>query len=136
MLLALRPIVFSPCLTANWADHMQLYNAVDIALDSTPWSSATTAFDALVMGVPLMAIQGLTASARMSSSVVHGAGWPEWICKTPKEYAQLAQSLSAVHEYIRANKGELQCAVLSGPLCDTVSMTRELESSLRSIIHP
>jgi protein O-GlcNAc transferase len=126
--------VFTLPLTANWADHMQLYNAVDIALDSTPWSSATTAFDALAMGVPLMAIQGLTASARMSSSVVHGAGRPEWICKTPNEYAQLAQSLSADYEKIRASKGDLQRAVLSGPLCDTVTMTRELESALRSII--
>ena len=127
--------VFTLPLTANWADHMQLYNAVDIALDSTPWSSATTAFDALAMGVPLMAIQGLTASARMSSSVVLGAGKPEWICKTPEEYAELAQSLSAGYEDIRANKGELQRAVLSGPLCDTASMARELESALRSVIY-
>jgi predicted O-linked N-acetylglucosamine transferase (SPINDLY family) len=87
------------------------------------------------MGVPLMAIQGLTASARMSSSVVHGAGRPEWICKTPKEYAQLAQRLAADYTNIRANKGELQRAVISGPLFDTVSMTRELETALRSIIH-
>lgn len=127
--------VFTLPLTANWSDHMQLYNAVDIALDSTPWSSATTAFDALAMGVPLMAIQGATASARMSSSVVHGAGRPEWICKTPKEYSQIAQSLAADYGNIRANKGELQNAVLSGPLFDAVSMTRELESCLRSIIH-
>lgn len=127
--------VFTLPLTANWAEHMQLYNAVDIALDSNPWSSATTAFDALAMGVPLMAIQGLTASARMSSSVVHGAGRPEWICKTPEEYAQLAQSLAADYVNIRANKGELQHAVLSGPLCDPASMARELESALRSIIN-
>jgi protein O-GlcNAc transferase len=127
--------VFTLPLAANWSDHMQLYNAVDIALDSTPWSSATTAFDTLAMGVPLMAIQGLTASARMSSSVVHGAGRPEWICKTPKEYAQLAQRLAADYTNIRANKGELQRAVISGPLFDTVSMTRELETALRSIIH-
>lgn len=126
--------VFTLPLTANWSDHMQLYNAVDIALDSTPWSSATTAFDALAMGVPLMAIQGSTASARMSSSVVHGAGRPEWICKTPKEYSQIAQSLAADYANIRANKSELQRAVLSGPLYDTASMTRELESALRSII--
>lgn len=127
--------VFTLPVTANWSDHMQLYNAVDIALDSTPWSSATTAFDAFAMGVPLMAIQGLTASARMSSSVVLGGGRPEWICKTPKEYALLAQSLAADYGKIRANKGELQNAVLSGPLFDAVSMTRELESALRSIIH-
>jgi predicted O-linked N-acetylglucosamine transferase (SPINDLY family) len=126
--------VFTLPLTANWTDHMQLYNAVDIALDSTPWSSATTAFDALGMGVPLMAIQGAAASARMSSSVVQGAGRAEWICKTPEQYAQLAQSLSADYAYIRANKNELQRAVLSGPLCDTASMARELERALLSIV--
>jgi protein O-GlcNAc transferase len=126
--------VFTLPLTANWADHMQLYNAIDISLDSTPWSSATTAFDALGMGVPLMAIQGTTASARMSSSVVNGAGRPEWICKTPEEYAVLAQSLSADYEEIRANKRRFQESILSGPLCDTVSMSRELEAALHSII--
>jgi protein O-GlcNAc transferase len=127
--------VFTLPPTANWADHMRLYNAVDVALDSTPWSSATTAFDALGMGVPLMAIQGATASARMSSSVVNGASRPEWICKTPKEYAELAQSLSSNYANIRTSKSELQSAVLSGSLYDTVSLTRELESTLRSIIH-
>jgi predicted O-linked N-acetylglucosamine transferase (SPINDLY family) len=118
----------------NWVEHMKHYNAIDIALDSTPWSSATTAFDVLAMGVPLMAIQGKTASARMSSSVVHGAGKPEWICRTPDDYANLAQSLCKDFRQIRNNKANLQEMVLSGPLYDTQSVTREFERLIRSVV--
>ena len=35
--------------------HMALYDRLDIALDTIPFNSGTTAFDALWMGVPLIA---------------------------------------------------------------------------------
>jgi protein O-GlcNAc transferase len=54
---------------ATHLDHLSCYNAIDIALDTTPWSSATTAFECWGMGVPLVSIYGDTMSGRMSSSI-------------------------------------------------------------------
>lgn len=63
----------------DWQDHVDYYNLLDIALDTTPWSSATTAYEALSMGVPLIAYRGDRMSARMSSSIVTAVGHKEWI---------------------------------------------------------
>ena len=38
--------------------HMALYNRLDIALDTIPFNGGTTTFDALWMGVPMVALEG------------------------------------------------------------------------------
>jgi predicted O-linked N-acetylglucosamine transferase (SPINDLY family) len=68
---------------ADWHDHMDLYNEVDIAIDTTPMTSATTGFEALCMGVPLLAIQSDWMGGRMSSSALTSLGREDWMTPRP-----------------------------------------------------
>ena len=51
-------------------DHLKMYNLVDIALDTFPFNGATTTFEALWMGVPVMTINGNIHHSRVSSSIL------------------------------------------------------------------
>lgn len=115
---------------SSWADHMRTYNQVDVALDTTPWSSATTAFEALAMGVPLVAIRGATMAGRMSSSAVAGLGEPGWIADTPKEFAAIAAGLSANLAALRAARLERQQRALASPLFDAPDLAHHLGEAL------
>ena len=116
--------------TASWVAHMDYYNLVDYALDSTPWSSATTGFDALGMGVPLLAIQGQTIASRMSSSLVSHLGRAEWIATSPSDYGRFGKRI--VHEFmdVRQQKEILQAQVQSSSLFDGRSLAQALEEAL------
>lgn len=123
-----RVAIFEPA--ATWRDHLEYYNLIDYALDSTFWSSATTGFDALGMGVPLLAIQGNTIAARMSSSLVTYLGRKEWIATTPSDYAKLGAIISSEFMEARENKKELQSDVMSSSLFDGPDLARSLEKAL------
>ncbi len=113
----------------GWEDHMATYNQLDVALDTTPWSSATTGFDALAMGVPLVAIRGGCTAARMSASILKGLGRPEWIAETPEQFAAIVARLCADLPALRASRPELRRRVLASPLFDGADLSVHLEEA-------
>ncbi|WPL13871.1 MULTISPECIES: O-linked N-acetylglucosamine transferase family protein [Thiorhodovibrio] len=64
--------------TPSWSEHMALYNHIDIALDTIPFNSASTACDALWMGTPLVTLLGDQLAGRQAVSILTGLGCPEW----------------------------------------------------------
>ncbi|MGB5134626.1 MAG: tetratricopeptide repeat protein [Prochlorococcaceae cyanobacterium] len=119
---------------AHWAAHMAAYNRIDLALDATPWSSATTAFEALAMGTPLVAICGATLAGRMSSAVLEGFGEPGWIAEDPEAFAAIARRLSADLPGLRAARAERRRRALAGPLFDGADLARALEQALEGMV--
>lgn len=111
-------------------EHLGCYNAIDIALDTTPWSGATTAFEALGMGVPLVSICGDTTSGRMSASVVNAAGMSHLITHSVDEFAHCVSELAQDYMNIRGNKAKLQTAVRSSILFDEQRITRDFFSTI------
>jgi protein O-GlcNAc transferase len=116
--------------TPGWEDHLQHYNLIDVALDATPWSSATTAVDALSMGVPLVAIRGQCTSARMSSSLVKGGGHPEWIAETPAEFGATVARLCSDLDSLRDGKLDRQQQMLHSPLMDQAGLADAVMSAI------
>jgi protein O-GlcNAc transferase len=116
--------------SVSWVDHMSHFNSIDIALDTTPWSGATTTIDTLSMGVPLVAIRGETTASRMSSSLVKSIGADDWIAGSPGEFASIASSLADKLGLVREHKPLLQQKVLSSSLFDAPSMARKIEEAL------
>ncbi len=107
---------------ADPSDHLRVYNDIDIALDTTPWSSSSTGFDALAMGVPLVAIRGRCASARMSTSVLMGFDRAEWIADDPASFAAIVARLAADPGALRRGKAERQKRMLASRLHDPADL--------------
>lgn len=103
---------------ASHLEHLSCYNAIDIAIDTAPWSSATTAFEALGMGVPIVAIYGDTTSGRMSASVATAAGMPNLVSRNPGDFSRIIHMLAKEYKDIRRSKPYLQKAIREGSLFD------------------
>ncbi len=126
-----RIIFVSP--VAEWRDHVDHYNIIDIALDTTPWSSATTGFEALAMGVPLLAIRGNCMAARMSSSIVKGASRSEWSIEDPREYGRRVANLCEKITELRKNKYVLQKELSKSTIFDGHNLCQLLIQGFRRI---
>lgn len=117
----------------EWLDHVDHYNVLDIALDTTPWSGATTAFEALGMGVPLITIRGNCMAARMSSSVIKSYGKHEWIASNPERACEIASGLCKDLKKLRARKRIAQQEALNSILYDGVAQCEKLMDAFDEI---
>jgi predicted O-linked N-acetylglucosamine transferase (SPINDLY family) len=121
-------------LLGEWKDHVDCYNILDVALDTTPWSSATTGFEALAMGAPLVAIKGGCTAARMSTSLVQGVGRPEWVARTPDEFAAIVAELCSDLPALRAGKQERQRQAQNSSLFDGMDLAQHLQAALIAMV--
>jgi len=119
----------------EWNDHVDCYNILDVALDTTPWSSATTGFEALAMGAPLVAIKGGCTAARMSTSLVQGVGRPEWVARTPDEFAAIVAELCADLPALRAGKQKRQRQAQNSSLFDGKDLAQHLQAALIAMVN-
>jgi predicted O-linked N-acetylglucosamine transferase (SPINDLY family) len=126
-------IYFIPPVDTHF-DHLDSYNAIDIALDTTPWSGATTAFEALGMGVPLVAICGDTTSSRMSTSVVSAAEMNHLIAESPEKFAMIVAYLCGDYQTIRKNKPHAQKQARSGILFDENRISTDFFATIASMM--
>jgi predicted O-linked N-acetylglucosamine transferase (SPINDLY family) len=127
-------IVFLPRVQGfSFAGHMALYDRLDIALDTIPFNSGTTAFDALWMGVPLVALKGDRVCGRMASSIVAALGHPEWAAKSEEEYVAIVRTLAGDVEGRKRLRKSQRTAMISSPLCDAKRLARSLEEALEAM---
>jgi predicted O-linked N-acetylglucosamine transferase (SPINDLY family) len=111
----------------DWAAHMALYDRLDIALDSVPLNSATTAFDALWMGVPMVAIEGDWMGGRMTSTILKALGKPEWVARDADEYVAKVTALAKDVEGRKALRAGQRALMAQSRLCDAQELSRLLE---------
>jgi predicted O-linked N-acetylglucosamine transferase (SPINDLY family) len=118
----------------QWLDHVDYYNIIDVALDTTPWSSATTGFEALGMGVPLVAFRGPAMAARMSSSLVRSLGRHEWIGATAEEIAENVAALCTDLQTLRQEKETRQQVALASSLFDGVDLCNSVQDLFQMVV--
>ena len=94
-------------------DHLAAYNQVDIALDPFPYNGGATSFDALWMGVPVIALRGTQFVGRMGASILTTLNMPELIATTPGEYVERVIQLSHDVEWLKACRAGLRDRLLA-----------------------
>jgi predicted O-linked N-acetylglucosamine transferase (SPINDLY family) len=70
------------------------YAAVDIALDTYPYSGGSTTLNALWQGVPVISLQGLGWRSNTASSMLASAGLESLITHSEEEYLQKTVDLA------------------------------------------
>jgi len=114
-------------------EHLQVYQDVDIALDSYPYNGATTTCEALWMGVPVVSLTGATHASRMGGSILGAVGLPELVAHTPDQYLEIASGLAGDPARLAALRGGLRARMRASSLMDAPRFTRNLESAYRSM---
>ena len=118
-------LVFAPKLPL--AQHLARYRAADLALDTFPYTSHTTASDALWGDCLLLALCGETFAARVSGSILAACNLPELVTDSLEDYAQLAQRLASDAPFRKDLRAKLAAAKTTAPLFDSAAFTRDLE---------
>jgi len=113
--------------------HLELYQGVDIALDTFPYNGTTTTFEALWMGVPVVTLSGGTHASRVGSSILHRSGHADWVTYSEGDYqekvVELAATLLKVPNHREAVRDSLQQSSLMNP----AHMTAEIETAYRMV---
>ena len=118
-------LVFAPRLPQ--AEHLARYRLADLALDTFPYTSHTTASDALWAGCPLVTCTGETFASRVAASLLINAGIHELVTESFEAYERLVLKLAASPEEIGRLRDKLQAGRDSCPLFDTPHFVKNLE---------
>ncbi|MCP3967605.1 MAG: hypothetical protein GY750_11985 [Lentisphaerae bacterium] len=70
--------------------HLEVYNEIDVALDTFPDNGTTTTFEALWMGVPVINICGSTHASRVGMAILSRLDMEDFAASSLKEYLKKA----------------------------------------------
>jgi predicted O-linked N-acetylglucosamine transferase (SPINDLY family) len=124
-------LIFAPELPQ--AEHLGRLRVADLLLDTSPYSSHTTASDALWMGLPLIALRGRSFAARVSSSIMQAAGLEDLITDSLDQYETLIHDLSVEPERLRALRARIEATARCSPLFQTAAFCRHLEHAYQTM---
>jgi len=106
---------------------------LDISLDCFPHSSGVTLFESLYLGVPFVSLADRPSVGRLGSSLLRGAGHPEWIAQTEEEYVEKAVALASDLPRLADLRAGLRAQIESSPLMDEAGFARKTEAAYRQM---
>ena len=115
------------------AAHLDVYNRVDIALDTFPYNGTTTTCEALWMGVPVVTLEGNHHAGRVGVSLLTQVGLTDLIAKTQEDYVNIAVRLASELPKLASLRADLRQQMAASPLCDAQTFTRNLEAAYREM---
>ena len=121
---------------AAWAppaEHLARLACADLALDTFPYTSHTTASDALWAGVPLVTRQGESFVSRVAASLLTTLGLPQLIANDLPDALERALQLARNPSALATVRQQLADQRLRSPLFDTARFTRDLERLYRAM---
>jgi protein O-GlcNAc transferase len=113
--------------------HLELYGDIDITLDAFPFNGATTTFEALTMGVPVVTLLGRHFVDRVASSIVTHAGYPEFVSNNHEEYVSLAVSLTSDLDKLNKIRSTMRDKIHASTLCQSAPYARNVEAAFRDM---
>jgi len=113
--------------------HLDLYNRIDIGLDTFPYNGTTTTCEALWMGVPVLALAGRCHAGRVGVSILNQAGLEDWIAADEDEYIRKCVAFAGDIHRIEQLRSGLRARLQSSALCDGRRLTYEVERAYRKM---
>lgn len=111
----------------------KLYELVDVALDTFPYSSGSSTINALWQGVPVVTIAGGSWRERNTASILVGASLEQYIANDLDGYMQKAMALADDVGHLRYLRSHLAEYLVTTPQWQTRDFAVNFESRLRMI---
>ena len=115
--------------------HLQLYNRIDIGLDTFPYNGTTTTCEALWMGVPVIVLTGDRHVSRVGVSLLSNVGLRELIAESTEDYVKKAVQLANDQNRLKDLRADLRSMMTRSPLMNAKGLTRSLEEAYRQMWH-
>ncbi|MEN6584541.1 MAG: tetratricopeptide repeat protein [Sulfuricella sp.] len=119
--------------SGTYAEYLDAYARVDIALDPFPYAGGTTTAEGLWMGVPVVTLKGDRFIAHQGESILNAALLPDWIARDKDEYVHIALSRAADRTALAGTRAGLRSQVAESPLFDAPRFARNLEEAWRGM---
>jgi predicted O-linked N-acetylglucosamine transferase (SPINDLY family) len=113
--------------------HLAAFGKTDIALDPFPQNGGVSTWEALHMGVPVVAKLGHSAPSRLSGAILTSIGMAEWVAESADDYVALAVKFAARPELLKRLRQELPAQVAAAPSGNATLYTRAVEAAYRSM---
>ena len=126
-------LVFAP--RAPYAEHLARYTVAHLALDTHPYTSHTTASDALWCRCPMVGLeQGDLFAARVSASILMAAGFSELITHNLQDYETLAYEIATNPAKLASLRERLDESIAKAPLFNSKAFTMNLEALFKTVL--
>lgn len=110
---------------------LDVYDEIDLILDTFPVTGHASTCEALWMGVPVVTLSGERTASRLSTAVLTPLGLTDLIAAAPEDYVAQAQRLANDLDGLAALRQGLRHRMER--LCDGSTFTRQLEAAYRRI---
>jgi predicted O-linked N-acetylglucosamine transferase (SPINDLY family) len=122
------------CLGSNpRLEHLAAYDGIDICLDPFPMNGGVSTWEALQLGVPVLAKLGNSNASRAAGAILCSVGLHEWVTDSEAGYTELAVKYASQPDYLSALRSELSARVLASPSGNTAIYTRAAEAAYRAM---
>ena len=111
-----------------------IYNSVDIVLDSFPYNAGTTTIDALYMGTPVISKQGDDYDSQHSLSTLSAVGCQELLASSTKEYVDIAVKLANDKDKLTHYNKVLREKTKNSSQCDMNLYAKNIEKALEEVL--
>lgn len=112
-------------------EHLTLYQQVDIALDTFPFSGSATTCEALWMGVPVITLAGEQSASRVGASLLRALDRTDWIAGHTKDYVKIAAELADNPAELVSIRDHLRDELRHSPLFDYAGQAALFGGALR-----
>jgi predicted O-linked N-acetylglucosamine transferase (SPINDLY family) len=113
--------------------YFELYQSIDIALDTVPYGGGTTTCDAIWMGVPIVSLIGQMAVGRGGLSILTNIGIPELAAHSPDEYVRVAIDLANDLPRLMELRAPLRRRMEASPLMNAPRFAHGVEAAYRAM---
>ncbi|MBC7882253.1 MAG: tetratricopeptide repeat protein [Anaerolineae bacterium] len=119
--------------TESLYTHLDTYNRIDIALDTTPYNGATTTCESLWMGVPVISLVGNRTASRYGYAFLKAVGLPELATRTSEDFVAKAVKFAGDLRGLSNLRGALRQRMQDSLLRDEKGFTNQIESAYRQM---
>ena len=114
-------------------DHLKLYNKANVALDTFPYPGVTTSYEAILMGLPVLTMQGFNFNSRCGESINKNVDMDHLIAIDDNDYVSKALYLKEDKD-LNENYGmKLRQKALASALFDTDTFTHDFENLIKKV---
>ena len=120
-------------LEGDWSEAMDVYEEVDIALDTFPMNGGSTTYIALWMGLPVVTLVGETALHRHGLSILAAMGREADAAPDLAGYVGRAAALAGDPGRLAETRAGLRARMAASPLLDHGGLAGAIEDACRAM---
>jgi predicted O-linked N-acetylglucosamine transferase (SPINDLY family) len=113
--------------------HLAAFGKTDIGLDPFPQNGGVSTWEALHMGVPVVAKLGHTAPSRLSGAILTSIGMADWVADNADDYVARAVKFAAMPDRLTTLRHELPKKIASSASGNSTLYTQAVERAYRSM---